>query len=145
MNTPRRAKKKPWFNRWETPGGVGFLSNWARLYAKPTASESALEPSVAALGRPYRVQHPIFSKHYIVDFALTEDKIIIEVDGTSHNSRSAQKDDAVRTAEIEKLGWTVVRCKNEDAQRDPAGTVARCLLEAASKRQVNPLKEERHV
>lgn len=127
--------KKPYKSRWAHPSGLGFLSNWARLYSNQTVSEGALEPAIAALGRPYRFQHPIFSKHYIVDYALTTDKIIIEVDGKSHNSRAAQADDAVRTGEIEKLGWTLVRCKNEDAQRDPAGTVARCLLDAASRRQ----------
>lgn len=130
----RSPRKSKWTNRWLTPSGAGFLSKWAQLYADQTVSESALEPAVAALGRPYRFQHPIFSKHYFVDFALMEDKIIIEVDGRSHNSAAAKEADAVRTAEIEKLGWTLVRCKNEDAQKDPAGTVARCLLDAGIRR-----------
>lgn len=122
--------KRPWKNRWATPSGVGFLSNWARLYSNPTKSEDAIEPAIAALGRPYRAQHPLFGVHAIVDFALTQDKIIIEVDGKSHNSASAKADDKIRTAAIEKLGWTVVRCRNEDAVRDPSGTVARCMLDA---------------
>lgn len=126
--------KRPWKNRWATPSGIGFLSNWVKLYTGQTPSELALEPSIAKLGRPYRAQHPIFPAHAIADFALLEDKIIIEVDGRSHSSKAAQADDAVRTAAIEKFGWTVVRCKNEDAVRDPAGTVARCLLDAGIRR-----------
>jgi very-short-patch-repair endonuclease len=125
--------KKSYKNRWMTDGGVGFLTHWAQLYPG-TASEAAIEPAIAKLGRPYRAQHPIFSHHFIVDFALLEDKIIIEVDGKSHNSTAAKQKDALRTAALERLGWTVVRCKNEDAQRDPDGTVARCMLDASNQR-----------
>lgn len=129
-----KAARKPYKSRWATPGGLNFLANWARLYTMPTKSEQALEPAIAALGRPYRAQHPIFGHSFIVDFALLEDKIIIEVDGKSHNSSEAKELDKLRTAKLENLGWTVVRCRNEDAQRDPKGTVSRCLLEAATKR-----------
>lgn len=124
------SKGRGYKNRWLTDGGVTFLTHWAQLYAAPTKSEASIEPAIAALGRPYRTQHPIFARHCIVDFALIEDKIIIEVDGKSHNSPAAKAADAVRTAGLESLGWTVVRCKNEDAQRDPVGTVAKCLLDA---------------
>lgn len=130
--SPRRAR--PGKSRWSTAGGSRFLEYWAALYQKQTVSEAALEPAIAALGRPYRFQHPVFSHHFFVDYALMEDKIIIEVDGKSHNSAAAKEHDSARTAALEKLGWTVVRCKNEDAQRDPAGTVARCLLDANMQR-----------
>lgn len=125
---------RPWKNRWATPSGIGFLSNWVKLYTGQTKAELAIEPAIAALGRPYRAQHPLFGVHAIVDFALTQDKIVIEVDGKSHSSPAAKSADAVRTATIEKLGWTVVRCTNEDAIRDPAGTVARCMLDANIRR-----------
>lgn len=130
----RLGKPRARRSRWASPGGSRFLEYWASLYQKQTVSESALEPAIAALGRPYRFQHPIFSHHFFVDYALMEDKIIIEVDGKSHNSAAAKEHDSQRTAALEKLGWTVVRCKNEDAQRDPAGTVARCLLDANTQR-----------
>lgn len=139
-----RKTRPPYKNRWATASGLGFLSNWARLYATPTKSEEAIEPAIAALGRPYRAQHPIFAKHCIVDFALIEDKIIIEVDGKSHNSQAAKEADVLRTAAIEKLGWTVVRCRNEDAQRDPTGTVARCIREA-SIRRLNEVREAKAI
>lgn len=122
------------WTKWQNPAWLSLCGKWAQLYTGQTKAESALEPAVAALGRPYRFQHPFFGNHYFVDFALLEDKIIIEVDGKSHNSKAAKDADAVRTTTLEKLGWTVVRCKNEDAVRDPAGTVARCLLDAANQR-----------
>lgn len=121
-------------SRWNTPGGIGFLSNWVRLYTNQTASELALEPAIAALGKRYRAQHPMFGVHAVADFALLDDKIIIEVDGKSHNTPAAKEADAARTAKLEKLGWVVARCKNEEAVSDPAGTVRRCLAQAQKRR-----------
>lgn len=128
-----------WTNKWKSPAWLNLCAKWAQLYTGQTKSEAALEPAVAALGRPYRFQHPFFGNHFFVDFALTEDKIIIEVDGKSHSGIAAKEADAERTRIIEKQGWTVVRCKNEDAVRDPAGTVARCLLEVSRRRQPKDL------
>lgn len=125
-----------WQDKWNNPAWLRLCAKWAQLYTGQTKAEEAIEPAIAALGRPYRFQHPFFGNHYFVDFALTEDKIIIEVDGRSHNSKEAKKDDAERTKVLEKQGWTVVRCKNEDAIRDPSGTVARLMLEAANQRKI---------
>ena len=125
---------RAWKGKWASPAWLNLCAKWAQLYTGQTKSESALEPAIAALGRPYRFQHPFFGNHYFVDFALIEDKIIIEVDGKSHSSATAKQADAERTKTLEKQGWTVVRCKNEDAQRDPTGTVARCMLDAGIQR-----------
>lgn len=122
------------WGKWNNPAWLKLCAKWAQLYTGQTKSEAALEPAIAALGRPYRFQHPFFGNHYFVDYALLEDKIIIEVDGKSHSSKDAKAADAERTRALEKQGWTVVRCKNEDAQRDPAGTVARLLLDANTQR-----------
>lgn len=133
--------RKPYKSRWAA-SGLGFLSNWARLYTTPTVSEDAIEPAIAALGKPYRSQHPIFAVHAIVDFALLDDKIIIEVDGKSHRSPAAKAADRVRTLKIEKFGWIVVRCTNEEAQSEPEITVQRLLAEAADRRHAKKLLEK---
>jgi very-short-patch-repair endonuclease len=111
-----------------------FLQRWAKLYTKPTQSEVALEPEIARLGTPYRAQHPVFAAGVVVDFALLEDKIAIEVDGSSHDTKKAQEKDRLRTLKLEKLGWVVVRCRNEDALKEPAATVQRLLMEAKDRR-----------
>lgn len=115
-------------------GGQGFLDNWAKLYATPTKSELAIEPAIAALGIPYRAQHPVFACHAIADFALLGPRILIEVDGRSHNGPAAKAKDRERTARLERQGWVVVRCTNEQAEAEPAATVQRLLLEAADRR-----------
>lgn len=112
----------------------GFLENWAALYTKPTEAERAIEPAIARLGKPYRAQHPVFSAHSIVDFALLEDRIIIEVDGNSHVGPKAREADRKRTHTLETLGWTVVRCWNSAAIREPDATVQKLLLEAADRK-----------
>jgi very-short-patch-repair endonuclease len=130
-----RLQKHGTYNgRWGASGDV-FLRHWAGLYTKPTESEAAIEPAIAALGTPYRVQHPIFAVHSIVDFALLKEKIIIEVDGKSHNSAAAKEADRARTLKIEQFGWVVVRCRNEDAQREPEATVQALLIEARARRE----------
>lgn len=126
--------KKKRSGTWGASGDV-FLRHWARLYTTQTASELAIEHAIAALGTPYRAQHPIFASHFIVDFALLDEKIIIEVDGKSHNSEKAKAEDRTRTLVIERFGWVVVRCTNEEAQREPAATVQKLLLEARDRRR----------
>lgn len=111
-----------------------FLGNWAHLYTDLTQAEYAIEPAIAALGVRYRAQHPIFAYHYIVDFALLDERIIIEVDGKSHNGPEAKEADRGRTLKLERLGWVVVRCTNEQAVSEPQATVQKLLLEARDRR-----------
>jgi very-short-patch-repair endonuclease len=115
--------------------GSFFLKYWAKLYTAPTKSELALEPSVAALGVPYRAQHPVFALGFICDFALLDEKIILEVDGKSHSGKAAQEADRERTRKLERLGWVVARCRNEDAEREPKATVQKMLMEARDRRE----------
>lgn len=107
-----------------------FLKWWAGAYSNPTDGEAALEPAVAALGVPYRFQHPIWGLRYRLDFALTKHKIAIEVDDPSHTTKVKRIKDKARTARLEKAGWRVVRCTNAEALADPAGAVNRMLRDA---------------
>lgn len=94
-----------------------MLRNWARLYHNPTPPEVHAEKLVALLGKRYRAQHPFFGKHRIVDFALLDDKIIIEVDGASHDLPVQRRKDITSTLVFEEEGWRVVRFRNEEILR----------------------------
>lgn len=100
-----------------------FLRNWARLYSKQTAPETKLEREIALLGKPYRAQHPFFGLCRIVDFALIEDRIVIEVDGASHDKPAQRRKDVTSTIALEKQGWKVVRLRNEEVMDDPAAAL----------------------
>jgi very-short-patch-repair endonuclease len=56
-------------------------------------------------------QRPI--DNYIVDFCSLELKLIIEVDGGTHNIEDVYKNDVVRQKYLEELGFIVVRFTDE--------------------------------
>jgi very-short-patch-repair endonuclease len=72
----------------------------------------------------FRRQHPI--GRYIVDFACTEYRLIIELDGSQHADNAA---DARRTAWLESQGWRMVRFWNNDVLGNIDGVIE-AVLEA---------------
>ena len=62
---------------------------------------------------PVRRQHPIGP--YIVDFAIERAKLVIEIDGGIHRLPDVAARDAEREAELEVLGWRVMRISAEEA------------------------------
>ena len=62
-------------------------------------------------GLKFRRQHPLH--YYIADFYCHEKKLIIEVDGGIHNSKATKEHDENRSAELERLGISVIRVTNE--------------------------------
>ena len=93
-----------------------------------TPAECALEPAVAALGEPYRVQHPFWRLGCFADFALLDRRVIIEVDGQSHNGLQAKIKDRLRDLALLRKGWRTVRISNAEAMSDPAGALSRALM-----------------
>lgn len=61
-------------------------------------------------GLKFRRQHPI--EPFIVDFYCAEAKLVIELDGESHNGQQAY--DAERSKLLAKLGLNVMRITNDD-------------------------------
>lgn len=104
-----------------------LLGYWYRLLNNMTAPELALEPAIAALGERYRAQHLFIALRHIADFALLDRKLIIEVDGNSHNTPRQREKDLEHTLALQVLGWTVFRCSNEEAMRAPWETVRAAL------------------
>ena len=64
------------------------------------------------LGFKFRRQHRVLG--YIADFACTECKHIIELDGGQHNTLEGQENDKKRTGIFEAHGWTITRFWNHD-------------------------------
>ena len=64
------------------------------------------------LGLPFRRQYIIADN--IADFACLPARLVIEIDGGYHDDIRQQYHDQARTNEIEKLGFKVIRFKNED-------------------------------
>ena len=64
------------------------------------------------LGLHFRRQHIIGC--YIADFVCLKKKIIIEVDGGYHSQDAQITKDCYRTEDLNKLGFTLLRFKNEE-------------------------------
>jgi|APFre7841882793_1041355.scaffolds.fasta_scaffold07502_3 very-short-patch-repair endonuclease len=55
---------------------------------------------------------------YIVDFVSLELKLIIEVDGESHNHMEIAKNDIIRQEYLEKLGYRIIRFTDEEILKE---------------------------
>ena len=99
-----------------------------RLRADATYAERVLWDALrgGALGVRFRRQHPV--GRYVVDFACVPARLAIELNGAVHERVAAVAlRDVERSAEIEALGWSVVRFPNEAVVADVGG-----VLEAIS-------------
>ena len=71
---------------------------------------------------------------FIVDFVCRKKKLVIELDGFSHDSR--QSYDARRTAFLEKDGYSVIRFNNDDVFQNLDGVVV--MIEQALAKMPTP-------
>lgn len=74
------------------------------------------------LGPKFRRQFPIDC--FIADFACVEAKLIVEIDGSSHDLAAQKRYDAERSAHLENLGWRVLRLRGAGVLSDHAATEA---------------------
>ena len=98
-------------------GGPEFfrLLDRARdMRQKPTPAEDfawELFRDRRFLGLKFRRQHQI--GNYIVDFYCREKRLVVELDGTVHDSDERRTRDRNRDAFLKSLGLTVVRIRNK--------------------------------
>jgi very-short-patch-repair endonuclease len=67
-------------------------------------------------GHKFRRQHPIGP--YVSDFACISARVVIEVDGPTHESPEEHARDDRRDAFMRARGWHVFRVRNEDIYKD---------------------------
>ena len=73
-------------------------------------------------GYRFRRQFPI--GHFIVDFACTQHRLIIEADGGQH---ADSQTDGARTAWLEGKGWRVLRFWNNDVLANTSSVIETIL------------------
>jgi very-short-patch-repair endonuclease len=91
----------------------GMLTTRARAMRKqPSRAEAALWDIVRdpRLGVKFRRQFPI--DRYIADFASVEAKLIVEIDGLSHENEDQAAYDLQRDAALAALGCRVLRVRD---------------------------------
>ncbi len=92
------------------------------LRRRATPAERALWEHLARsqLGAKFSRQMPVGP--YFADFLCRALKLVIELDGHSHDV--APQRDEVRDHEMEQAGYTVLRFTNAEVQRNVEGVVA---------------------
>lgn len=68
-------------------------------------------------GRKFRRQHSI--GNFIVDFYCASEKLVIEVDGSVHDTPEAIANDEVRDETLQHLGYKVIRIRNSEVFEQP--------------------------
>ncbi len=85
------------------------------------------------LGLKFRRRHPFGD--YILDFVCLEKKLVIEVDGGQHAGRA--KEDALRTGNLSKAGFRVLRFWNHEVLQEIEGVRERIWV-AVREEQPHP-------
>jgi very-short-patch-repair endonuclease len=91
------------------------------------------------MGVKFRRQHGI--GHYIVDFYCPALKLVIEVDGDSHFSQSAQDYDSVRDNFMLSLGIMTIRVRNDDVMKNIDGVCQHIKHQLNMRMEVHPPEE----
>jgi len=68
------------------------------------------------LDLPFYRQEPL--AHYVVDFYCAKAMLVIELDGSQHNTLDAQQYDALRTKTLEAIGLRVLRFDNRQVLQE---------------------------
>ena len=88
------------------------------LRTNPTKAEEILWEYLRrkALGYKFRRQFSIMNK--IVDFGCEELKLVVELDGWTHDFEKTQAKDLIKQKMLESCGYKVVRYTNEEIYGD---------------------------
>lgn len=91
-----------------------------------TPAERAVWNELRQLSPRFTRQLPIGP--FIVDFACRSARLVVELDGLSHETRADY--DACRDAYLVAAGWRVIRIGNQQARENPAGVAGVCAKAA---------------
>jgi len=117
-----------------------------RLRAKSTETEILLWKRLRAIeteGTHFRRQVPIGP--YVADFACMAARLVIELDGSQHNTDAHRQRDERRTLWLESEGYRVIRFWNNDLTSNMNGVLETvyAALYGSRDAETQPLKHKR--
>lgn len=80
--------------------------------------------SMNPLWRDTRYFHSCRGGGYVLDFTIPNLMLNIELDGMSHKMGNNSEKDRLRDEFLRSQGWTILRIKNEDVERDIDSVIA---------------------
>jgi len=112
-----------------------------KLRKNMTKAEACLWKYVLRAGKlrgyTFRRQRPI--SNFIADFACFEIKLVIEVDGYSHQILEVQKKDEIKTKSLMALGYNVIRLTDSEVLYDIANVIRRFENYVDEYEKIHPL------
>jgi very-short-patch-repair endonuclease len=96
----------------------------------PTRGEEWVWRRLSGSKTGFAFRRQVVIANFIVDFACPKVRLVVEIDGGSHEGR--QRRDAARDHALAALGWRVLRVADQDVFADLDAVVARVV--AAAKR-----------
>ena len=94
----------------------------------PTRSEECLWRRLSGSKTGFAFRRQLVIAEFIVDFACTKVRLVVEVDGGYHERR--QRRDAARDSDLRKLGWSVFRVADHHVLTDLDAVVIRIAEQA---------------
>ena len=118
-----------------SPARAQLLEERARaMRCSPTRSEEWLWRRLAGRKTGFAFRRQLVIGPFIVDFACTKVRLVVEVDGGYHEGR--ERHDAARDRELAALGWRVLRVAEQDVFGDLEAVVCRIAATAARGRRL---------
>ena len=111
----------------------------AEMRANPTEAENILWNALSEQKLGYKIRRQHIVSQYILDFAYLDCRLAIELDGGYHNTEDQQYDDAVRTKNLEALGWHVLRFTNDEVYNNLDEVLAKIKSAIESATATSPL------
>ncbi|MEK7632636.1 MAG: endonuclease domain-containing protein [Patescibacteria group bacterium] len=105
-------------------GLAKYVERQRDLRANETPAEKILWNLVRmrrVRGKKFRRQHGIGL--YIVDLYCDEAKLVIEIDGSVHDSDAAKKYDEDREEYLRSAGYAILRIRNEEIMNSPVSVI----------------------
>lgn len=87
----------------------------------------------------YKFRRQFVIGRYIVDFCCLKEKLVIELDGSQHNSNDGLKRDLVRDKYIQDHGYRILRFWNHDLDQMTDAVLDKIYLELKGINNPSPL------
>jgi very-short-patch-repair endonuclease len=112
-----------------SPARAQLLEERARIMrCSPTRSEEWLWRRLSGSKTGFAFRRQLVIGKHIVDFACTKVRLVVEVDGASHEGRA--RHDGARDRALNKQGWQVLRVQDHHVFSDLDAVVA-CITQSA--------------
>ena len=121
------------------PGSTMFYESSPIIFANARKLRNELTPSEIIFwnllkqhfpGFRFKRQHPI--SNYIADFYCHKLKLVIEIDGSVHNSPEAKDNDRVRDQFMQSLNLKVLRFSNDEVYKHSEAAMKKLKIEIES-------------